>query len=393
MKARNDVKHVFIVGSKGIPAHYGGFETFVDKLTEYHQNEPELKYHVACRSLENNDSFEYHNADCFRVKVPKLGSAQAIYYDIAALFRVCKYIKQHKIPDSIVYILACRIGIFAPYFQKKIHRLGGKLYLNPDGHEWKRSKWPLPVRMYWKISESIMVRSADMIVCDNQHIEQYIQNTYHKSAKQTTYIPYGAEIDSVISEETERKLNAWLQEKGISANGYYLSVGRLVPENNYETMIREYMRTGTDKSYVIITTLDTKYLDLFEKTTRYSVDPRIKFVGPVYDQELLNGIRQNAFAYLHGHEVGGTNPSLLEAMATTGAVLLNDVSFNREVAKDTAFYWTKQDGALSQLIDSLETDKAKPLLLQKQVEAKQRIAQDFSWRSISERYRSTWMDR
>jgi len=153
------------------------------------------------------------------------------------------------------------------------------------------------------------------------------------------------------------------------------------------------MRTGTDKSYVIITTLDTKYLDLFEETTRYSEDPRIRFVGPVYDQELLDGIRQNAFAYLHGHEVGGTNPSLLEAMATTGAVLLNDVSFNREVAKDTAFYWTKKNGVLSQLIETLETEEIKPLLLQKRVEAQQRIVQDYSWRNISERYRSVWMDR
>ena len=148
------MQHIFIVGSKGIPGAYGGYETFVDKLTEYHQDHKELKYHVACKAAEEGE-FEYHNARCFKVKVPNLGSAQAILYDVAALRKVCSYIREHKIEHPIVYILACRIGPFAAHFKRKIHKLGGRLYLNPDGHEWMRAKWSAPVRKYWKISEQI----------------------------------------------------------------------------------------------------------------------------------------------------------------------------------------------------------------------------------------------
>ena len=132
------MQHVFIVGSKGIPGAYGGYETFVDKLTEYHQDNSALKYHVACKSTETGE-FEYHNARCFKIKVPNIGPAQAIYYDVAALNDCCKYIEKHHIEHPIVYILACRIGPFASYFQKKIHKLGGQVYVNPDG--WKDIIW------------------------------------------------------------------------------------------------------------------------------------------------------------------------------------------------------------------------------------------------------------
>ena len=122
----SSVQHVFIVGSKGIPGNYGGYETFVDKLTEYHQNNPNLKYHVACKAKDTK-TFEYHNADCFDVKVPSIGPAQAIYYDVAALNQCVRYIKRHNIQHPIVYILACRIGPFAAHIQRVIHKLGVKL--------------------------------------------------------------------------------------------------------------------------------------------------------------------------------------------------------------------------------------------------------------------------
>lgn len=379
------MRHVFIVGSKGIPANYGGFETFVDKLTEYHQNEKEIKYHVACKSTDSNGTFDYHNAECFNVKVPNLGPAQAIYYDVAALFRVCKYIETKNIEHPIVYILACRIGPFAPYFQKKIHSLGGKVYLNPDGHEWKRAKWPLPVRIYWKLSEAIMVHSADLIICDSLNIEKYIQDTYHKTKEETTYISYGAEVESVVSEESDAKLEEWLKEKGLQHNNYYLSVGRFVPENNYETMIREFMASSTEKDYAIITTPDEKFKQKLEDKLHFSSDPRIKFVGTVYDQALLKRVREDAYAYIHGHEVGGTNPSLLEALGSTKLNLLLNVGFNNEVAKDSAFYWSKDLNDLSQMIDSI--DKLAPFVIEQYaVKTKYRIKKAYSWEWISEQY-------
>ena len=164
------MQHVFIIGSKGIPGAYGGYETFVDKLTEYHQEHTQLRYHVACKDTETSETV-YHNARCFHVKVPNIGPAQAIYYDVKALSACYKYIRTHNIPNPIVYILACRIGPFMKRFVRKIHKLGGKIYVNPDGHEWLRAKWPAPVRKDWKISEKLMTKHADLMVCDSKNIE------------------------------------------------------------------------------------------------------------------------------------------------------------------------------------------------------------------------------
>ena len=337
-------QNVFIIGSKGIPASYGGYETFVDKLTEYHADNPKIKYHVACKAKENSE-FTYHNARCFRLSVPSIGPAQAIYYDVKALKSACRYIRENKIENPIVYILACRIGPFTKHYLKKLHRLGGRLFVNPDGHEWLRAKWPKPVRAYWKFSEKLMVRSCDLLICDSKNIEKYIKETYKKYSPETTFIAYGAETSSP-SEQSE-KLRAWYSEKGLKSRGYYLVVGRFVPENNYETMLREFMQSNSDRDFALITNVEDKFLEKLKAKTGFDKDKRIKFVGTVYDSELLAEIRSNAYGYFHGHEVGGTNPSLLEALGSTDLNLLLDVGFNREVAEDSALYWSKEGSLLS----------------------------------------------
>ena len=207
-----DVQHVFLVGAKSLGA-YGGYETFIDKLTECHQNNENIKYHVACKANGDgamdetkvegvtsisDDEFIYHNAHCFKIKIPKLGPAVAIYYDVAALKKCCEYIKEHQIKHPIVYIMACRIGPFVGHFYRKIHKLDGKIYLNPDGHEWMRAKWSAPVRKYWKISEQMMIKYCNLAICDSINIEKYIHKCYdgkgiNKANPKTTFIAYGAE--------------------------------------------------------------------------------------------------------------------------------------------------------------------------------------------------------
>ena len=378
------VQHIFIVGSKGIPGNYGGYETFVDKLTEYHQNNPNLKYHVACKAKDTK-TFEYHNADCFDVKVPSIGPAQAIYYDVAALNQCVKYIRQHNIQHPIVYILACRIGPFAAHFQKVIHKLGGKLYINPDGHEWMRAKWSAPVRKYWKISEQLMTKHCDLLICDSKNIEKYIHDEYGRYNPKTTFIAYGAETRKSKLTDDDPKLTAWYKEKGLSPKSYYLVVGRFVPENNYETMIREFMKSHSKRDFALITNVSDKFLEELKEKTHFDQDPRIKFVGTVYDKELLMKIRENAYGYFHGHEVGGTNPSLLEALGSTDLNLLLDVGFNREVAEDAALYWNKQPGNLASLIDQADGMSADEISSLGE-KSSQRIAKSYSWQYISDKY-------
>lgn len=404
------IQHVFLVGAKSLGS-YGGYETFINKLTEYHQKNLHIKYHVACKA--NGDGcmdetkldgvtdiqtrpdgtvteFTYHNARCFKIQVPNIGPAQAIYYDVAALQECCRYIKAHRIENPIIYIMACRIGPFMQYFYKEVHRLGGKIYLNPDGHEWMRAKWSVPVRKYWKISEQMMVRYSDLVICDSVNIEKYIHQCYdgkgpRGSSPETTFIAYGAETRHSQLSDNHPAFTQWLTDKELKPHDYYLVVGRFVPENNYETMIREFMRSNTKKDFAIITNVNQKFLAQLEETLHFHSDPRIKFVGTVYDQELLLKIRENAYGYFHGHEVGGTNPSLLEALGSSKLNLLLDVGFNREVAENAALYWTKDSGSLASLIencDHIPDDRADAMGAM----AKDRIKKYYSWQFIADRY-------
>ena len=383
------MQHIFIVGSKGIPGAYGGYETFVDKLTEYHQSNQNIKYHVACKSNENSE-YEYHNARCFKIKVPNIGSAQAIYYDVKALSECCKYIRKNNIRNPIIYILACRIGPFISHFQKKVHKLGGKLYVNPDGHEWMRAKWSAPVRRYWKLSEQMMVKHADLLICDSKNIEKYIQNNYKQYHPKTRFIAYGADRKKSELSDHDSKLIDLYTEKKMTPLMYYLVVGRLVPENNFEAMIREFMSSKSKKDFAIITTTNDKFLEELEQRLHFRSDPRIKFVGAVYDQELLKKIRENAYGYFHGHEVGGTNPSLLEALGSTDINLLLNVGFNKEVAEDGAIYWSKDSGNLAKLIEKTDA-MSKEEIAAFGLKAKKRISDAYSWEHIVYLYENLFL--
>lgn len=381
-------RQVFIIGSKGIPASYGGFETFVEKLTAYRKSQ-DITYHVACLS-NRNGRFMYNDAKCFNVFVPQIGPAKAVYYDIAALKRCIQYIKERDIEHPIIYILACRIGPFIHHYKKQIEALGGELYVNPDGHEWMRAKWNKAIRKYWKYSEKLMVKHADLLVCDSKNIESYIHEEYSEFHPKTTFIAYGSETSPSTLADDDPNFHKWLEERHLRVNDYYLIVGRFVPENNFETIIREFMKSHSTRSLAIITTANDKFLRDLENRLHFETDPRIKFVGTVYNSELLKKIRENAYGYFHGHSVGGTNPSLLEALGSTKVNLLLDVGFNKEVAEEAALYWNLEDGNLAHLID--EAEKLTPMQIEALGQkAKQRINTAYSWDYIVTEYEKLFL--
>lgn len=347
------MKDIFIIGSRGLPAQYGGFETFVEKLIS-HKVSPAIRYHVACLSDESTGRhFDYKGADCFTVNPPKLGPARVIAYDMMAINYSLKLIKKEGIQSPIFYILGNTIGAFIVHFAKKIQSVGGILLVNPDGLEWKRAKWSKPVQSYLKYSEKEMTKYANLIISDNRGIETYIQNTYPWA--RTTFIAYGTDLSKTTLTAEDDPVRDWYQEWQTQEKDYYLILGRFVPENNYETAIREFMKSSTERDLVIICNHEgNAYFDELRQITGFDKDKRVKFVGTVYDQDLLKYIRNQAFAYIHGHEVGGTNPGLLEALAQTDLNLIYNVDFNHQVAQETALYWNKEDGNLSQLIDSVD---------------------------------------
>lgn len=408
LAASNDgkIKHVYIIGSKSIGL-YGGFESFVMNLLKEHKDLKNVKYHVSCKAngqgyMEldklpgavriNDKEFSYCNAHGFLIEVnEKLGSAQAIQYDLKALKWVCEHIEKNHIENPVVYILASRIGPFEKKYIKRIHSANGLVYQNPDGHEDWRRKWSFFVRKYWKISERYAVKNADLVICDSKNIEKYIKNEYAEYSPKTTYIAYGSRMELSPLKDDSLKYTNWLAEHNLKDKEFYISVGRFVPENNFEVMIREFMLSNSTKDYAIITTDNGKYARELQQKLHYKNDKRIKFVGTVYDTELMSKIRENAYGYFHGHEVGGTNPSLLESLGKTKLNLLYDVSFNKEVAEDTAVYWNKEEGNLAALIDKY--DKENPEILAAMGEkAKKRIEEEYSWQYIAKRYEETYYD-
>ena len=276
-------------------------------------------------------------------------------------------------------------------YVRQIHRLGGKVFINPDGQEWKRSKWNGLIKKYWKISEKYMIKHGDLMVCDSVGIENNIKQDYKKFNPKTTFIAYGAEVSKSTLTLEDEKVKAWFESKGVKPNNYFLTVGRFVPENNFEIIIKEYMRADTDKDLVLITDYDTPFFEQIEKKTNFKKDKRIKFVGTVYDKELLKIIRENALAYIHGHSVGGTNPSLLEALGLTDINLVYDVVFNREVAEQGALYWDEEFGLLAQRIERVcNIEQANKEVLSR--EAKQRIIDYYNWKNICNEYHKIFVE-
>ena len=161
-----------------------------------------------------------------------------------------------------------------------------------------RAKWSAPIRKYWKISEQMMVKYCDLAICDSVNIEKYIHDCYDgKGIKgrnpKTTFIAYGADLTLSKLADDDEKLVNWYKEKGLTKKDYYLVVGRFVPENSFEVMIREFMKSGSKKDFALITNVNDKFLNELEEKLHFKSDKRIKFVGTVYDQELLKKIREN----------------------------------------------------------------------------------------------------
>ena len=401
-------QHIFIVGAKSV-GQYGGYESFLAELIRQRPEDAGYVYHVTVKangygcmdesalfgaeSLGNN-AFSWHGAHIVKLPVPQIGSAQAISLDVKGLNYCLHYCEENGIDTPVFYLLACRIGPFLRSFARRIRRLHGTLCVNPDGHEYLRGKWPAPVRAYWKLSERLTVRAADLMVCDSVKIEEYIRETYKKYSPRTVFIPYGTYLTPSSLRDDDPAFTAWLLKNGLTPHEYYMSCSRLVPENSYETMLREYIRSHTRRPLVLITTKDQAYLEVLRKKTGFDRDGRIRFSDPVYDRDLLRKIRENAFANLHGHTVGGTNPTLLEALAATQVNLLIDVPFNREVAQDAALYWTGEAGSLARLIDRTDdpaqTDEdARRDLAQK---ARNRILSAYTWEAIAARYGELWRE-
>lgn len=238
-------------------------------------------------------------------------------------------------------------------------------------------------------AEKQLVKNSNYVICDSINIKSYIEKTYKDiETGHISYLAYGCDVS--LSSASEKQMVEWLKNNDISPRQYYLIIGRFVPENNYELMIREFMKSQTDKKLLIISNVqENAFYNKLIKDLHFEADKRIVFAGTLYDSELVKKIRENAFAYLHGHSVGGTNPSLLEAMASTKINLLYNVSFNKEVGAEQCLYFNDECGNLANLINYVENNYN---ILVKKLNPKSVVEQKYSWESIVNQYEQFFVE-
>lgn len=379
-------KNIIIIGARGYKFNYGGWETFVTNLVK-NTKDKTVKYYIPNLTHEKDKDQKVAIVDevtCPYIYVPKQGFVTMFTFTIKAINYFIKYIKENHLENTVLVILGCKVGPLFPFWIPKLHKLKTKVIINPDGLEWKREKWAWWIKQCFKISERYSIKYSDYCVCDSNSILEYVKEKYPKYNTPATFIAYGAyENQKVNKNSTVKEL--W-QKYNISSKNYYLIVGRFIPENNYETMIKEFMKSKTKKDLVIICNLEkNKFYESLQETTNFESDSRIKFIGSVYDQESLLYFRQHAYAYLHGHSAGGTNPSLLEALANTNVNILYDVSYNKEVGKESCFYFSKKENDLKKIITKVDKLTEKE---QKQYGelAKKRIHESYTWDAITQKY-------
>lgn len=377
--------HVFIMGAKGLHRNYGGWETFVSQLLANWQDDS-IQFYVPeiVHTKKEETILHFNDVLCPQIQAPQLGGATMVIFAAKAFLWALKVTKKEKLQNPIFYVLGLRIGPLVYLYRHQLKRLGIKVLINPDGMEWKRAKWNILVKKYFLASEKTMYLASDLIVCDSQAIEHYVNDKYPDIKAQTTFIPYGAypKEDLVLDDKTQ----LFFDEHQIKAHDYYLIVGRFVPENNFELILKEFMRSKTKKELVIITNLEyNRFYEQLKTSTHFDQDPRIKFVGTVYDAPMLVKIRNQAFAYLHGHSAGGTNPSLLEALGTTNLNLLFDVDFNREVGDASALYFNGELDSLSHLIHQCD-DMDEAEIIRRGQMAKSIISSRYTWKSVVDSY-------
>lgn len=353
-----------VLGTRGIPACYGGFETFAEELSLRLVNR-DFDVTVFCEKKSDSTSREHLGIRLEYVPAPRLGPLTTVLYDLFCLWRARKGYR-------VVYMLGYGSALFC--FLPRLW--GSRVWLNIDGIEWARGKWNYFGKLYFRFMESIAVRVVDRIIADSKGIRDFIIRRYHKMIKPISVIAYGAPIVEIPPDITR------LWNDNLVPNDYYLMVCRLEPENHVREIMEGFKASRTSKKLVIVGNhrIDTPYV----RNILDNHDDRVLFLGAVYERDILTALRYHAYAYFHGHSVGGTNPSLLEALGCGNIVIAHDNVFNREVLGLIGYYFTDptEVPSLVATIDSLSAFQRKELMDM----ARERIRSRYHWDSITDQY-------
>ncbi len=356
------VKKVAIIGTQGVPAKYGGFETLVENIIGENCSD-DVQYTIFCSGKDMPERIREHKGARLKYVCFKANGVQSIPYDIVSMMRaICGY-------DAIL-ILGVSGCTFLPILKLFCRK---KIIVNIDGLEYRRAKWKNWVKKILKLSEKTAVRFADVIITDNKGIQDYVREEY---GKETTLIAYGgnhALID--ITKEREEEI---LKQYGLETGGYSISVCRIEPENNCHITLEAFR--NSKKKLVFIGNWDRNGYSKKLKEEYDNKYSNIVLLDSIYDLDILYTLRKNTKYYIHGHSAGGTNPSLVEAMFFGRPILSYDVVYNRETTKNKAHYFTAADELLALIGQGVDNGK----------ELKEVACKQYTWAQIARQYEALY---
>lgn len=355
---------IAIIGSRGYPYVYSGYETFVKELGE----------RLARRGI---DVTVYCHRGLFTQHPRQLNGLRLVYLPTIESKVLSQFL--HSV-QAVVHACFHRFDLILAVNSANgpfglITRLFGiPTVINVDGLEWLRPKWRGMGARYFRWASRMATKWFDGVVTDSEEMRKIYLREF---AAESTMIAYGGNIGEFSD---PAKLSKW----GLFPGEYYLIVGRLVPDNNAGCIIREFIRSTTSRKLVIVG--DVPYADPYARSIKRENDSRLVFTGYVNDGEELAALYQHCCAYFHGHEFGGTNPSLLQALAQGCAVIALDTVFSREVlvSDQHGLYFGKEEGSLFRVIEQVEANPQ--VLADLRVKARDRIREAYTWDRITDQY-------
>ncbi|PFG38829.1 glycosyltransferase involved in cell wall biosynthesis [Georgenia soli] len=359
MTKQSAALHVALVGTRGVPARYGGFETCVEEVGSRLASRGH-RVVVYCRSTGDETVRERHDG-MELVHLPALHrrSLETVSHTGLSV----AHLARHRTDVAVVFNAAN-----APWLPA-IRASNIPVATHVDGLEWLRSKWGPSGRRYYRAAEALAVRWSDAVIADAPGIADYYLAEF---GARTELISYGAPI---IRPGHDR-----LEELGLTLRGYHLVVARFEPENHVHTILEGYRRRAARLPLVVVGS--APYADRYTAHLHRLGDDRVRFLGGVWDHDLLDQLYAGCYSYAHGHSVGGTNPSLLRAIGAGAPCLAFDVSFNRDVLGDTGSYF--RSGA--DVREALERAEQDPAGQRARGEATRERARTYSWDDVADSY-------
>jgi len=353
---------IAILGTRGIPNNYGGFEQNAENLSQWWVK---LGHEV---TVYNPDYHPYKESDWNGVKIrhifsreDKLGIWGTFIYDYLCLKDAVE--QDYDIILNLGYVPS------ALFFNLK-KKTKAKFITNMDGLEWKRSKWNNLLKKFIKYCEKRAVKLSDFLVADNPGIEDYYRENYN--VKNIRYIAYGAELFNNPNIK-------YLKEFNVEPYNYYMLVARLEPENNVEMILDGYLLSNSKEPFIVVGGLKNKYAKYL--LNKYRNKKNIRFVGGIYNYDKLSSLRWYAKLYFHGHSVGGTNPSLLEAMASNAYIAAHNNFFNKYIlGKDAFFFGNKEE--IANIIRNYKYDFREIFIKNN----REKIKNIYNWEKVSREY-------